>query len=431
MESITPQVSERSRILRRAKDFYTATAIVVLTAIALLTILNVLLFGVFFIKDSAVAVGRSQRPKDNGRFFNSDGSPADNGKRNDYELAWFDYAAYENIPEEYAADVLDDFYDLSRLGVIYQPWVEFSEPPFSGKRVHVDRDVRGFPVRRTMNRSIDSNRPVINIFVLGGSTTFGYHVSDEHTWPSYLSQILNDKYALNIQVTNYGRGNFNPSQEAVLLLDLLKSGHRPSLVIFMDGVNPPGVMDVPPLTPEVAEGFRRLQFPPSYSEQFAWIPMARLASFFGRQAFGGVVTAATAPEENTKGHVETAVTSFRQSRDIAHAIATLYGVPTLFFLQPNTFYNYDTHLLRNEFLEGFGERRVLTTGICEQLKADKEYIDLTGLFMQWGNRKAVVDDSHYSPGFNEFLADRVAGHIAGDRLKPRQMAPPIGGVRTQ
>src|SRR5215831_3893922 len=244
---IERRVSDQSPI----KTIYTAAAIVILTAIVLLAIVNVVLFGVFYLKDSAEAVPRADRPKDNGKFFNSDGSPADNGKRNPYELTWFDYASYENIPEEYAADVLDDFYDLSHLGFIYQPWVQFSEPPFSGKRVHIDRDIRGFPVRRTINPANQTERPTIRIFVFGGSTTFGYYVSDEHTWPSYLSQILNETSEVDIQVTNYGRGYFNPSQEAILLADLLKSGHRPSLAIFMDGVNPPHSIDVPSFTEEV------------------------------------------------------------------------------------------------------------------------------------------------------------------------------------
>jgi len=418
-------------ILDRFKNIYKATAIVVLTAIVLLAIVNILLFGVFYIKDSAEAAPRQIRPKDDGRLFNSSGSPADNGKRTEYELTWFDYAAYGNIPEQYAADVLDDFYDLSRLGFIYQPWVQFSEPSFSGKLVHVDRDVRGFPIRRTVNSVNQSDRPVIDIFVFGGSTTFGYYVSDEHTWPSYLSQILNERSGVEVRVTNYGRGYFNPSQEAILLSDLLKSGHRPSLALFMDGVNPPRTIDVPSFTEQVALGYKTLQFAPSYSEQLAWIPIVRLASFLERRLLGNVVTADTAPEVFAESHIATAVNGFRQSRDIANAVGSLYDVQTLFFLQPNAAYNYDTRLLRNQALDGFNEERTFMTATYDQLRADKSYIDLSGLFAEWGDRKAVVDDCHYSPSFGEFLARRVADFIDVDHLKPRGLAEPTGGVRKQ
>jgi len=430
METIEQQVSRRRHLLAVVKRIYTTSAIVVLTALTLFAIINVLLFGIFYIKDSA-GVERPQRSKDDGRLFNSNGSPADNGKRSSYDRTWFDYGAYENIPEEYAADVLDDFYDLSHLGFIYQPWVQFSEPPFSGKRVHIDRDIRGFPVRRTINPANQTERPTIRIFVFGGSTTFGYYVSDEHTWPSYLSQILNETSEVDIQVTNYGRGYFNPSQEAILLQDLLKSGYRPSLVVFMDGLNTPRAIDVPKFTKEVADGYRQLQFLSPYSEQLAWIPAVRLANFLGHSLFGKV-TADTAPATDTKTQIETAVNGFRQSRNISRAVATLYDVPTLFFLQPNSVYNYDTRLFRNQSsLQGLRDDRPFVTGVYEQLKSDREYIDLSDLFAEWGDRKAVVDECHYSPSFNEFLAHRVAEFIHANVLTPRDMAPPTGGVRTQ
>lgn len=419
-----------NNIIGRIKKFYWATAIVVLTSMVLLAIINVLLFGVFYIKDKAVAVDGPKRPKDNRTLFNSDGSPADNGKRSEYELTSFDYGAYGNIPEEYAADVLDDFYSLSRLGFIYQPWVAFSEPPFAGKRVHVDRDIRGFPIRRTINPGNQSNGPVINLFVFGGSTTFGYFVSDEHTWSSYLSQILNKNSSVSVRVTNYGHSYFNPSQEAFLFADLLKSGHRPSLAVFMDGINPPRAIDVPTFSEELAEGYRRLQFPPSYSEQFAWIPIVRLESFIARRLFGKVTADATL-EVDTKTHIKTAVNGFRQDRDITKAVATLYGVPTLFFLQPNSVYNYDAHLFRSGPWKEFEKDRALMTDIYEQLKNDPAYIDLSGLFADYGNRKAVLDDCHYSPSFSEFLAKRVAEFINTDRLERREMAEPTGGVRIQ
>jgi len=431
MEMIEQGISSHSNVIGRVKNIYTATAIIILTAVVVLALINLLLFGVFYIKDSMEAVQLPKRPKDNGRLFNSDGSPVNNGRRSGYELTWFDYRSYENIPEEYAADVLDDFYDLSRLGFIYQPWVQFSEPPFSGKRVHIDRDARGFPARRTINPAAQTKRPTITIFVFGGSTTFGYFVSDEHTWPSYLSRILNETSGVDVQVTNYGRGYFNPSQETVLLQDLLKSGHRPSLVVFMDGLNPPRAIDVPKFTKAVAESYRQLQFPPSYSEQFAWIPIIRLTNFLGR-GLVGKATADTAPTMDTKTLVENAVNGFRQDRDISRAIATLYDVPALFFLQPNSVYNYDTHLFRNQSsLQGLRDDRAFMTGLYERLKSDKEYIDLSDLFAKWGDRKAVVDDCHYSPGFNEFLAHRVAEFIHVDLLKRRDMAAPTGGVRTQ
>jgi hypothetical protein len=433
MEMVERQVSNRGDdIFSRTGNIYTAIAIVALNAAVLLGVINGLLYGVFYLRDSVGVAQHPKRPKDDGRFFNSDGSPVDNGKRSEYALRWFDYGAYGNVPEEYVAELLDDFDDLSHVGSIYQPWVGFSEPSFSGKHVHVDRDIRGYSIRRTMNSRNSSNRPVIKIFVFGGSTTFGYHLSDEHTWPNYLAQILDETAAVDVQITNYGHGYFTPSQEAILFADLLKSGHRPSLALFMDGINIPEPIDVPPFSKETAEAVRRLQFPPSYSEQFEWIPIVRLANFFERRLMGGVVTADTGVKVDTKTHMETAINSFRQSRNIAKAVGALYDVPTLFFLQPNPLYNYDSRLFRDQYWQARrAEHAILTKGIYEAVKTDPAYVDLSGLFADWGNRKAFVDDSHYTPSFNNFLAHRVANFIDVNRLEPRDMGEPTGGVRTQ
>jgi hypothetical protein len=127
---------------------------------------------------------------------------------------------------------------------------------FVGKRVSVVPDPRGFPVRKTVNPANEQGRPVTGVF--------GYHVSDEHTFPTYLSTVLNERaraaaLATHVEVTNYGRGFYYPSQETVLLLDLLRLGHRPKLVIFMDGVNLGTTQDVPQLYAEYVRRFRRVQ----------------------------------------------------------------------------------------------------------------------------------------------------------------------------
>jgi hypothetical protein len=107
-------------------------------------------------------------------------------------------------------------------------------------------------------------------------------------------------------------------------------------------------------------------------------------------------------------------------------------VPALFFLQPNSVYNYNTHLFRNQSsLQKLLDKREFVTGIYEQLKADNGYINLSDLFAEWGDRKAIVDDCHYSPSFHEFLAHRVAEFIHLNLLEPGAMAAPTGAVRTQ
>jgi hypothetical protein len=238
------------------KSTYRLVAINLLNTVLLLLILNLVLAGLFALKDSRQHKGQARLA----HLFNPDGSPVDNGKRLRGNLEWFDYDATKEVGEIAVAEVLDDFYDLAQKGFIYQPWTQFSEPSFAGKRVSVDLDEAGFPVRRTLNPAANASKRVINIFIFGGSTTFGYYVADEHTWPSYLAQVLNERAereGLNIQVrvTNHGHATYFPSQETALCIDVFKSGQRPDLAIFMDGLNWGPGEDSPVYTAQLQHAF--------------------------------------------------------------------------------------------------------------------------------------------------------------------------------
>lgn len=68
------------------------------------------------------------------------------------------------------------------------------------------------------------------VYCFGGSTTFGHGVHHEDTWPKQL----------NIEnYTSFNCGSVKSDLKANLhmILDLLRLGHRPNIVIFYDGVN--------------------------------------------------------------------------------------------------------------------------------------------------------------------------------------------------
>lgn len=83
-----------------------------------------------------------------------------------------------------------------------------------------------------------------NIFLYGGSTTFGAGVTDDQTIASYLGQILIDNKK-NICVKNYGRRSYYSFQESILLQKhILKETIKPNdIIIFLDGINEIGYRD--------------------------------------------------------------------------------------------------------------------------------------------------------------------------------------------
>ena len=80
-----------------------------------------------------------------------------------------------------------------------------------------------------------------NIFVYGGSTTFGYNVTDEQTIASYIGKILIEN-SYKICVKNFGRGNYYSTQENILFQKhiLNKKINTNDIIIFIDGINENG-----------------------------------------------------------------------------------------------------------------------------------------------------------------------------------------------
>jgi len=90
-------------------------------------------------------------------------------------------------------------------------------------------------------KTISPKNCIKNIFFYGGSTTFGYNVTDDQTIPSYLGKTLleNNK---EICVKNFGRGSYFSTQESILFQKhiLNKKIKSEDIIIFLDGINENG-----------------------------------------------------------------------------------------------------------------------------------------------------------------------------------------------
>ena len=125
------------------------------------------------------------------------------------------------------ADVDALLFALDTLHMRYEPWVGYKEEETTSRFVNVDEyGIRANgPSRRTVS-DLDGA-----VWFFGGSTTFGYGVADAETIPARLENLLGRP------VVNLGAGGYYSAQENVLLNQYLRIGYRPSLAIFLDGIN--------------------------------------------------------------------------------------------------------------------------------------------------------------------------------------------------
>lgn len=126
----------------------------------------------------------------------------------------------------------DEFY---RAGAEFESYVHFRSRPLDGR--YYGTTPAGY-------RRVHENGPWpiapanFNVFFFGGSTSFGvgpYWASVA----SYLQSALNGTGTIGkpVKVYNFGRSGYQSSQEVILLGRLVAAGHRPDLVVFLDGLN--------------------------------------------------------------------------------------------------------------------------------------------------------------------------------------------------
>jgi hypothetical protein len=104
----------------------------------------------------------------------------------------------------------------------FEPFTQFRMRPFSGTYVKIDRN--GF--RLTKNQGPwPPNRNFLNVFMFGGSTTFGYGLPDHQTLASHLQDLLSDDgVRQEVKIYNFGRNGYYSTQERILFEKLLAAG---------------------------------------------------------------------------------------------------------------------------------------------------------------------------------------------------------------
>ena len=192
-----PARGSLQNIKLKLKSWYTVAAVGLLNSILLLLLLNLVLY----------AVMRARRPPEPSRM----------------PLA-------SDLPKLYpgwaAADVKTLLDETSRNGEYeYQPFTDFRERPFRGRFVNVDP--AGF--RFSKDQAPWPPRPqAINVFIFGGSTTFGVGLPDDQTIASYLQELaIADHPARPVAVYNFAVPAYFSSQELILFQQLLNAGFVP------------------------------------------------------------------------------------------------------------------------------------------------------------------------------------------------------------
>lgn len=389
-------VKLRHMTLQKLRDCYASISVWVTNTFFTFLAVNIVLGLVFGVRE--VQYWAKERAERSEILKARPGQPDFTDRRTDYQLKWVDLRAYVGVDSVRVQKVLDDFFDLERLGYRFSPYVQYSNVPFTSGTVNIAVDKNGFDHRVVPG----PKKPDKKILLLGGSTTFGTHVADEWTYGAYLSGLI------DAEILNFGRANYSWFQEMVLFQRLVHAGHRPRAVVFMDGVNVFSYDGVPMWSDKMQTLWEEAQILPQKHTLPDFIPVFRLVNFITlkkRQALFASKMERRLPAEHTSLSF---ADSYQNTLQQIRAIGKQFGIKPIFVLQPNRVIGCDHGQYTREVPTSYTKTVTKFYSDMKHYQAS-DYIDLSGLCNEYGKMKhAFIDDVHYSPEFNQLVASKLA-----------------------
>ena len=307
--------------------------------------------------------------------------------------------------------------------VRYEQYLEVTEAPYRGQYVNVSEE--GYRIGPAPGPWPPDPKNY-NIFVFGGSTTFGYGVADDQTIPAHLQEWLRQLSPAPGEkqracIYNFGRGYYYSTPERILFEQLVQKGARPDLALFIDGINdlyyPLGWWEFKPQL-QRALGRRRTRIVADVIELVSVTPLGKAMAALRPQP--ATAPATTAPSDEDSTLVKQAMERYLWNKRTLEVIAAENHIRTLFVFQPASFYQYDVtyHLFKGD---DWPKVRLAAEGYLrmdEYVKSHPMGDDFLWLAdMQVNVQKPLYCDMlHYTPEFNKQIADRIGTFLAKQRV---------------
>lgn len=251
----------------------------------------------------------------------------------------------------------------------------------------------------------------------GGSTTVGQNVADNQTISASLESQLRKK--LNVNVFNFGAGNHTSLHSSLRLLDHVLSGNIPDLAIFLNGFNDcsysaGGADGILQFLDRVLEGSQDSKGRASKLEDFVdLIPQ-------GSSTTKNIETTGYETDEYFANVVRT---HYATSVTIQKFVTKFFGVKILRFIEPTSFLNCRAE----QFLLpriGSGNIRfelvrrlydLISSHGCAQVFGNQDFISLVDIGQEILPDPLYIDEAHFSPKFNEYIAKKISAHLVFSR----------------
>jgi lysophospholipase L1-like esterase len=332
----------------------------------------------------------------------------------------------EMSPAYAGATWVPDFFREQSLRLaspyIYVPFRITGVTAWHGKYFNNDEHPAGV-WRRTVNPegSQCQQYSKTRVWVFGGSTVYGTGVPDWATLPSYLSRNLNSNGRACVVVTNFGDESYVTTQELILLIEQLKRGGHPDIVVFYDGFNDANIgMAAPdPWSTHYGLAVIKARAEGSFRGRFDFVHRLYTVRVIdaARQLFGR--RGETLNAEELRAKAVAVVDNYEANQNIAGALGQAYHFRFYGFWQPMLFYghkplvSFEQQIIQFDATtkSQFDARPVVAAyQEAERRARTADFIYLADLFDSI-SEPIYNDEAHLGPHGNELVANAVGKYI--------------------
>ena len=427
----------------RVSRWYWAAAIQLLNVFLVLVVLNVGLFVFFSVFDHL----RGGSPEEKEKLFHGFSQQMLAPLYPDWEeeeLTVF-------LAEEDTMPYMYDAWSQLKIGATTGRYINVSEhgfqqqiaPPLSTKQESSSYD----PWSHRLIKDQGSWPPdpmAFNVFVFGGSTTFGTGVADEQTIASFLQEFLRQGGDQDIFVYNFGRPGSFSTTERQLFEQLVIFGFTPDVAIFIDGLNEFLFWDgAPHWTDQLTDLVlrhnekRELISRSWYDEStdiLRHVPMYRVArtakGYLNRLTRdddngGQEVNRIGDPPFEDRTALQVAIHKWSVNHRLTRLVADEFSVQPVFVWHPSPQYKYD--LAYHPLYAGdpiyfqVTQRAQFGYELMDEMRPTSNLGDdfLWLADMQDGKKENLyVDHVHFTGAFSQEIASRIYQHLAQQDLLP-------------
>jgi hypothetical protein len=305
----------------------------------------------------------------------------------------------------------------NRVLFVYEPFTQFKEKAHQGNYVNISKDGFRYSVPQKPWPPPPNQQ---TLFLFGGSTAFGYGLPDKQTIASYVQNELPENS--NTGVYNFGRGYYYSAQELVLFQNLLLQGYRPSVAIFLDGLNDLYFASDKPIFSDELTKYFSGDYATIQNIVIKGLQSMPLSQFIKRLLKLRDNSSATTDAQNIQLSADEIVKRYKGVQHMITNIAEAYGIKVMFVIQPVPFYHTDTAQYFFD-TESFANTKLVTKGyeLLNQAYVKGSLSPGTVWAADLGAKMespGYIDSVHYSSYLSGTIATFLAGKlVAGKYLQ--------------